>query len=653
MLPLLLIVPVCCIAVAQTPPASPGVLVRFFDVGQDLRALPELVRGEKPNAVKVVPTIDLRQERDDFKPFENQFLTEVTGVLTIEQSGRYTFRLASDDGAKLWIDGRVVVDHDGAHPATPPKDGALELTAGPHELRVLHFQGGGDMQLTVTWRPPGAAEGQFAPLPPERLSHAAGAAPETAPGQKKVILPLRRGLPGDGSPVAGMHPGFAVDPQARTENAPPSLRPGRIGLIGEVLQPGVKPPIVWLPDEEGGGDPTQTRALEAAPYRGHQLILAGDTIWRVPLDVIDAENRQGCLLRFAQGQKVDLFHLVPQATAPFELRAVRAMTNGLEIEFTQPLDPRVGWEPESYLVEQWPFDPQTGAGPVRDGKATPVKSASVSSDRTKVFVEVPGLAANRVVYLRLLPPCVSEQGAKPWATEAWYALNTVPAERVGEILPPPPAAPQNVLTAEEQQAGWKLLFDGQTTQGWRGWKKDDFPDGWKVVGGALVRVGPGGDIATREQFDNFDLQLEWRIAAAGNSGIFYHAAESGEWPWETAPEMQVLDNAEHPDGREPKTAAGSNYALYAPVKDVTQPVGLWNQVRIVVHGNHVEHWLNGVKVVEYELGSPQWQQLVAASKFKDMPNYGKTKTGYIVLQDHGDKVAFRNIRIRALPAGGK
>jgi cytochrome c len=333
--------------------------------------------------------------------------------------------------------------------------------------------------------------------------------------------------------------------------------------------------------------------------------------------------------------------------------AVRAMRNGLEIEFTKPLDPRCGWEAGSYYIEQWPFDNAHGAGPTRDGAVYPVKSASVSADRNRVFLEIDSLKPSHVVYLRLLPPCLSEAGELPWSTEAWYTLNTIPKDRAGEVLTPPPAPPQNLLTDAEKAQGWRLLFDGKTTAGWHNYRKPpaDSLQGWAVADGCLVRVGPGGDIATDDEFANFELKLEWRVGPAGNSGIFYRVSEAppNRYVWETGPEMQVLDNAEHADGRSPLTSAGSNYALYAPPKDVTRAVGLFNEARIVVMGSHVEHWLNGEKLVEYELGSPDWESLVKGSKFASMPRYGREKTGHIALQDHGDKVWFRNIKVRPLP----
>ncbi|PYO28713.1 MAG: DUF1080 domain-containing protein [Gemmatimonadetes bacterium] len=177
------------------------------------------------------------------------------------------------------------------------------------------------------------------------------------------------------------------------------------------------------------------------------------------------------------------------------------------------------------------------------------------------------------------------------------------------------------------------------------------PSGWGVREGALTRAHPAADIITTEKFKNFELTLEWNIAPGGNSGIFYRASEHPDdnaiyW---SAPEYQILDDARHPDGQSRLTAAGSDYGLYPSPAGVVKPAGEWNTTRLVVNGNHVEHWLNGVKVVEYELGSPDWEAKVKASKFATHPRYGRNAEGYIGLQEHEFRVAYRNIKIRALP----
>jgi hypothetical protein len=207
---------------------------------------------------------------------------------------------------------------------------------------------------------------------------------------------------------------------------------------------------------------------------------------------------------------------------------------------------------------------------------------------------------------------------------------------------------QNTLSDSERAGGWRLLFDGTTTEGWRGFRRDAVPDGWQVVDGALTRTGAGGDIITTGQFGSFELELEWKVSPGGNSGIFFHVTEDGDYVWQTGPEYQILDDAGHRDGLTPQTAVGSNYALHAPVGAAPNPPGEWNHARLVVRGDSVEHWLNGTRIVSYRLGSDEWEGLVAASKFRDMPGYGRARRGHIALQDHGDAVAFRNIRIREL-----
>jgi hypothetical protein len=205
------------------------------------------------------------------------------------------------------------------------------------------------------------------------------------------------------------------------------------------------------------------------------------------------------------------------------------------------------------------------------------------------------------------------------------------------------------LSDTERATGWRLLFDGRSLSGWRGYGRADMPAGWEARDGMLVRASQAADIITTERFRNFELSLDWMVHAAGNSGIFYRAAEGHDAIYMSAPEMQVLDDAGHQDGRSPLTSAGANYGLYPAPRGVVRPAGEWNTARVLVNGNHVEHWLNGHKVVEYELHGADWKAKVAASKFRDWPAYGQAAEGHIGLQEHGDYVAFRNIKVRVLP----
>ncbi len=208
----------------------------------------------------------------------------------------------------------------------------------------------------------------------------------------------------------------------------------------------------------------------------------------------------------------------------------------------------------------------------------------------------------------------------------------------------------NVLSPSEKADGWRLLFDGKTTTGWRNFGKSTISNSWRVIDGSLVRAdSAAGDIITVDKFRNFDLALDWKVAEKGNSGIFYRVTEEADTIWKAAPEMQVLDDARHENGTDPLTSAGANYALYPAPRGVVHPAGEWNHARILANGNHVEHWLNGVKLFEYELGSADWKARVAKAKFHEYPIFGTAPEGHIGLQDHGDHVEFRNIRIRMLP----
>jgi hypothetical protein len=217
--------------------------------------------------------------------------------------------------------------------------------------------------------------------------------------------------------------------------------------------------------------------------------------------------------------------------------------------------------------------------------------------------------------------------------------------------------------AKVEDEGWITLFDGTSTEGWRGYNQATFPEkGWEVVDGTLHCIGSGmgeagggGDIVYDKKFSNFDLKLEWKVSEGGNSGIFYLGQEGPEWDviYKTAPEMQILDNERHPDaqaGKDGNRQAGSLYDLIPAVPQNTKPAGEWNTVEIKVYQGSVWHIQNGETVLEYHLWTPDWNALVAGSKFPALnPDWAKVATeGYIALQDHGNDVWFRNIKIKEL-----
>lgn len=209
------------------------------------------------------------------------------------------------------------------------------------------------------------------------------------------------------------------------------------------------------------------------------------------------------------------------------------------------------------------------------------------------------------------------------------------------------AAPAAARAPAARDSAWRPLFDGTSLAAWRGYKVDTVPGGWRAQDGELRLVGGGGDLVSREQFGDFELELEWKLGPRGNSGVMYRVTETGGATYTSGPEMQVLDDAGHVDGRNALTSAGALYGLYPAPRGVVRPAGQWNQARILVRGNHVEHWLNGTKTAEAEMWSPDWNRRHAASKFPAWPEYAKAARGHIALQDHGDPVAYRNIRIRS------
>lgn len=232
-----------------------------------------------------------------------------------------------------------------------------------------------------------------------------------------------------------------------------------------------------------------------------------------------------------------------------------------------------------------------------------------------------------------------------------------PALRAGDTA--------NTLSADEVSGGWRLLWDGRTTQGWRSARGPDFPaKGWQIKDGVLTVLasdghegGVGGDIITVDRYSNFDLKADFKITPGCNSGIkIFVDPELNKGPGSSIGlEYQILDDVLHPDaklGKDGNRTMGALYDLYPPAKDKhLNPMGEWNSAEIISHGPHVEHWLNGQMILEYTRFTPEFRQRVKESKFKVWPNFGELHEGYILLQDHGSEASFRNIKIRILDTG--
>jgi len=220
------------------------------------------------------------------------------------------------------------------------------------------------------------------------------------------------------------------------------------------------------------------------------------------------------------------------------------------------------------------------------------------------------------------------------------------------------ATPVNTLTAAEQKAGWKLLFDGTSLRAWRGYQQTELPPEWMAVDGVMTKVKNTNDIVTREQFGDFELVLDWKLPLRGNSGIFYRATEKETKVYWSAPEYQLAEDSLTPDSRNLLTSVGAVYGFYPSKRGVVRPAGEWNTTRVVCKGAHVEHWLNGTLSAQYELWSPEWQLKLRGDpgdptkkplKFAPYADFGMAKKGHIALQgDHNGALSMRNIRIREL-----
>lgn len=455
-------------------------------------------------------------------------------------------------------------------------------------------------------------------------------------------------------------------------------------------------PVVWLPQDEIGNSPSTPLYLNDGPYKG-QMIHGEVTHGGVKRVFVEKVNGayQGAVFRFIQGLEAGvnrlawgpdgalyvggvgstgnwghigkeyfgLQKLTYNGNTAFEMLAVRAKSNGVEIEFTEPIEKGRGYLPGTFNVKQWYYLPTADyGGPKLDEKFLTIKKINISDDRKKVFLELDGMKENHLVYIRIMDHFLSENGNELWSTEAWYTMNSIPQNDNGFVsTTPPPPPPPNTLTDEEVAAGWKLLFDGKTTTGWRNFKKETIGKSWVIEDGALMlnsvkkddggwQAADGGDIITADEYENYELSLEWKIAECGNSGIIYNVVEDDKYDyvWQTGPEMQVLDNSCHPDAAIVTHRAGDLYDMIASKFVTVKPAGEWNHARLIINNGKAEHWLNGHKLVEFEMFTPTWETMIANSKFKEMPDFGKARKGHIALQDHGDKVWYRNIKIRVL-----
>ncbi len=444
-----------------------------------------------------------------------------------------------------------------------------------------------------------------------------------------------------------------------------------------------QPPLVWLPHAEISNSPSQQAILNIGPY--NDQMIHGDVthggIKRVFIDEVDGV-KQGAAFRFMQGLDAGVNRLIwgPDGNlyaggigsggnwrheghlwyslngfsynekSTFEMLAVRAKTDGMEIELTEPILAGTNLKVEDFDVQQYYYvaTPAYG-GPKKGEEVLKVVSVNLSEDRKKIFLEIDGIKERKVVYIHIKQPFISQSRQSLWSTETWYTMTKIPANKPGFKSSTPA---HNTLSEAEVKEGWELLFDGKSIDKWHSYNGEGLNPEWVVTpAGELHLTKRGGkDIVTNEEFENYELTLEWKIIKGGNSGLMFNIVEDPKYGsmWHTGPELQFLDDKRHRDSKLPSHRAGSLYDLIPTTPVTANEAEEWNRIRLIIKDGHAEHWQNGYKVVEYEMFSPAWDEMVSKSKFKNKPDFGKFKKGRFGLQDHGDKIWFRNIKVREL-----
>lgn len=450
-------------------------------------------------------------------------------------------------------------------------------------------------------------------------------------------------------------------------------------------------PVVWLPQDEIGNSPSQPLYLDKGPYAGqmmHGEVTHGG-IKRVFVEKVRG-SYQGAVFRFTQGLEAGvnrmiwgkdgslyvggignpgnwstsgqlwygLQKLTYNGNVPFEMLEVRAKSDGIELVFTEPIELGRGERAEEYQIDQWFYLPtENYGGPKMEYESLTIRSVNMNADRDRVFLELEGVKENHVVYVRLKTPFLSSSGKSLWTTEAWYTMNQIPPDRPGEKTASKPVA-HNTLSEAERTAGWELLFDGKSISGWHNYNKSTVGPEWHIADESLVigksnswTTDTGGDLVTEGEYEDFEFKMDWKIETGGNSGLIYNVVEDPEFgfSWITGPEFQLLDNLNHTTNRFIDThRAGDLFGLKASDFVAVNPAKEWNTMRLVKKDNHVEHWLNGYKVLSYELQSDEWTEMLKGTKFEQMSAFGTAPRGKLALQDQGFKVWFRNIKIRNL-----
>ncbi len=326
--------------------------------------------------------------------------------------------------------------------------------------------------------------------------------------------------------------------------------------------------------------------------------------------------------------------------------AIRSKANGLEIEFTTPLRIGDGTDPADYKVQQWYYawTEEISSQEKRDLENLKIKSVTLSEDRKKVFLALAGMKKEHVLYVQLQPTFLSENNDQLWSNEAWYTLNEFPDES-GQVNPYPYPGQLNVLTSPEKEQGWKNIFNGETLEGWKS------SAGWSVENDQIKGYGGSILLTSSLSYDNFELELDWKVETGAEGGILINVPlkDDGENVLLISPRMQLVDDLGNADAKAVrKHKTGANYDISEPFYVISNPANDYNKARVVVDGDHIEYWVNGIKVTDYTIGSDDWKASLAGTIYQNVEGYGATDTGGIALYSKKGSIWFRNIRIKDL-----
>ncbi len=465
----------------------------------------------------------------------------------------------------------------------------------------------------------------------------------------------------------------------------------RSALIDKQNPPLETQPLLWIP-KQIIVSPSQPIQWTNGPYKDQYLIgdIVDGGIRRAFIDVVDGTS-QGGMMRFSQGfesgvnrlvwdksnnnlyvggvgitgdwqqgetLQYGLHKLAMTGKTAFEILETRLQTNGMKIIMTSPIHPGEVLQPSSFMATQWFYQPDLQYGGKMLGKTLlEIKSVSISEDRQEIFLEIPGIKENRIVDIRIVSPFIDTEERSLWSTKVWYTVHKKPSNQFVQVNPIPKVA-ANTLSDYEKQMDWELLFDGKSLEKWHCYNKLSDCSSWKTTPEyfSLDYQNKIPDIADREhlisnkRYTNFELKFEWILERSGASGLMYGIQESSQYgsPWQSGLEMQIIDNVHRLEGREPKQKTGDLHDLIASKFPAAIPFGSWNRGFIRVNNGYVEHWINGYKVVEFDINSEQFKLLKKKSRFAPYKDFGILTDRKIGIQDQGKEVRFRNFKIREL-----